>query len=223
MQIRLVTAKLTTTHLTEGDTRTMVGIDIGCNLEDKARKLRFFGLHVALLGLRRTRRWGDLHKAVQQFLYTEIVQSRTKEHGCHFSVSICLNVEFGIDAIDEFQVLTQFLSILLPYPLVEFRAVDIHLHLLRHALLIGSEEVKFLLIDIIHALELRTLIDGPRQGTHADLQFLFEFVKQVKGITPLTVHLVDEDDDGCLPHAADGHQFPGLCLHTLRAIHDDDR
>ena len=39
MQIGLVALELTTADLTEGDTRTVVRIDIGSNLEDKARKL----------------------------------------------------------------------------------------------------------------------------------------------------------------------------------------
>ena len=224
VQIRLITAELTAAHLTEGNTRAVVGIDIGGDLKDEACEFRFFWLHIAFLGLRRTRRGGNLHKAVQQFLHTEVIQGRAEEYWCHLGVSICLDVKFGIDTIDEFQIFTQLLSILLPYPLVEFLAVDIHFHLLRHTLLIGSEEVKLLLINVIHTLELRALIDGPGQRTHADLQFLLQFVEQVEGIATLTVHLVDENDDGRLPHTADGHQFTSLCLHTFRTIdHDDGR
>ena len=54
------------------------------------------------------------------------------------------------------------------------------------------------------------------------VQLLLQFVEQIEGIASLTVHLVDEDDDGRLPHAADGHQLAGLCLHTLGTVHHND-
>ena len=66
------------------------------------------------------------------------------------------------------------------------------------------------------------MVDGPTQGAYLDFEFLFQFVEQVKGVTTLTVHLVDEDDDRRLSHAADSHQLTRLCLHTLRAIYHDN-
>ena len=66
------------------------------------------------------------------------------------------------------------------------------------------------------------MVDGPTQGAYLDFQFLFQFVEQVKGVTTLTVHLVDEDDHRCLPHATDSHQLTGLCLHTLCTIYHDN-
>ena len=77
MEIGLVTLELTTAHLTEGDTRTMVGVDIGRDLEDETCKLGFLRLHVALLGLRGTGTGSDLHKTVQQFLHAKVIQGRT--------------------------------------------------------------------------------------------------------------------------------------------------
>ena len=59
MQIRLITAELTAAHLTEGDTRAVIGIDIGSDLKDKACEFGFFWLHIALFGLRRTGRGSD--------------------------------------------------------------------------------------------------------------------------------------------------------------------
>ena len=57
-----------------------------------------------------------------------------------------------------------------------------------------------------------------------NLKFFFQFIKQVERITPLTVHLVDEDDDRRIAHATHLHQFPGLCFNTLgRVDHNDGR
>ena len=55
-----------------------------------------------------------------------------------------------------------------------------------------------------------------------DLQFLLQFVEQVKRVASFTVHLVDKDDDGRIAHAAYLHQLAGLRLHTLCRIHHDD-
>ena len=107
-------------------------------------------------------------------------------------------------------------------PLAGWGRGETYLHLLRHPLLVGREEVEFVLIDIINALELLSLVDRPRQRTHLDLQFLFQFVQQVERVATFAVHLVDEDDDGRIPHAAHLHQLPRLRLHTLGTVHHDD-
>ena len=74
MQVGLIALELTAAHLAEGDTRTMVGVDIGCDLEDKTCKLRLIGLNIALLSLSGLGTWGYLHEAVQQLLHTKVVQ-----------------------------------------------------------------------------------------------------------------------------------------------------
>lgn len=101
--------------------------------------------------------------------------------------------------------------------------MDVHSHLLGNPLLVGREEIQLVLIDIIHALEACSLVDGPRERAYFDLQFLFQLVQEVERVASFTVHLVDEDDDRRVAHAAYLHQLPGLSLNTLRRIHDDDR
>ena len=128
-------------------------------------------------------------------------------------------------AIDGYETISNIVSmnkIVLAYSLVEFLAVDIHLHFVCNALFVRCKEVEFLFVDIIDTLKLCSLVDRPAQGAHLDLEFLFQFVEQVKGVTSLTVHLIDEDDDGRLSHATDGHQFACLRLYTLGTIHHDN-
>ena len=64
--------------------------------------------------------------------------------------------------------------------------------------------------------------DGPAQGAHLDLQLFLEFIQQVKRVLPFEVHLVDENDNGRVSHAAHLHQTLGLGLYTFHAIHDED-
>ena len=224
MQIGFVAFKLSAAHLTEGDTRAVVGVDIGCDLEDETSELWFFGFHHTFLSLCGSWTWSYLDEAVKKFLYAEVVECRTKEHRCHFSFAICLYVKRGIDAIDEFEVVAQFGCIGIAHMRLQLVAVDIHLNLLCDTLFVGCEEVEFVFIDVIHALELCPLIDRPAERSHLDFQFLFEFVEEVEGVSSLTVHLVDEDDDGSLSHSADSHQLTRLRLHTFGSIdHDDSR
>ena len=162
------------------------------------------------------------HETVKQLLHTEIVQGRTEEHRCHFCFQIGVHIKCVIHPVNHFQVFTQFLCIFFSHTLIQLFRVDVHVHLLRHYLLVGCEKVQVLLIDVIDAFESSALIDRPREGTHFDLQFAFHLVKQVKRILSFTVHFVDKHDDRCFPHAAHRHQFSCLCLHTLRSVNHDD-
>ena len=139
----------------------MVGVDVGCYLEDEAGKLRLFGLYGALLSLCWSWRRSYLDKAVEQFLHTEVVQCRTEEYGSHLSRAVCLNVKLGIYAVNQLHVVAQLLGILLADVLFKFCRVDVNLHLFSHALLVGLEEVEFVLVDIVHTLELDTDVDRP--------------------------------------------------------------
>ena len=211
----------------------MVRIDIRCNLEDETSELLLFRRYHALLCLGGLRTRCDLHEAVQQFLYTEVVQGRAEEYRCHLSGTIGLHVKGRIHTIHQFQVLAQLLSILLSNhiinirvrtPLARWRGVggEAYLHLLCHPLLVGCEQVELLLIDVIHSFELRSLVDRPRQRSYLDLQFLFQLIEQVERITSFAVHLVDEDNHRGVPHSAYVHQLTSLCLHTLGAVNHDD-
>ena len=91
----------------------MVGVDVGCNLEDEARELRLFRVYHALLGLCGAWRRSYLDEAVEQLLHTEVVESRTEEYRCHLSRAVCLYVELRVYAVDEFEVVAQLLRILL--------------------------------------------------------------------------------------------------------------
>ena len=161
MQIRLVALELPTAHLTERDTRAMIRVDIRCDLEDKARELLLLRFHLTFLRLRWPRTGRNLHEAIQQFLHTEVVQCRAKEHRRHLCSAIRLHIELRVDPIHQFEVLTQFSGIILPHPTVEVSAIDINLHLIRDPLFIRREEVQFLFVDVVHPLELRALVDGP--------------------------------------------------------------
>ena len=139
----------------------MVGIDVGRYLEDETSELLFFRFHHAFLSLCRTRRRGNFNKAIQQFLHTEVIQRRAEEDGSHLSRAIGVDLEFRIDAVDQLQVVAQLLGIAFANLLIECCAADVDLYFLGDSLLVGSEQVELLFVDVVDALELCTLIDGP--------------------------------------------------------------
>lgn len=81
MQIRMIALKLTAADLTESDARTMVGVDVCCNLKDKACKLRLIRRNHTFLSLDRLRTRSYLNETIQQFLHTKVVQSTTENTG----------------------------------------------------------------------------------------------------------------------------------------------
>ena len=161
VQIWLVALELTRANLTECDTRTVVGVDIGGYLKDKSGKLLLLWLHIALFGLGWTWRWGYLYKAVKQLLHTEVVQCRTEEHWCYFGLAICLYVELGIYTVYQLQVFAQLSGVVLAHALIQLVAVDVNFYLVGHALLVGCKQVQLLLVDVIYTFELCSLIDRP--------------------------------------------------------------
>ena len=218
----MIAFKLSAAHLAEGDARTVVGVDVGCDLEDEPCKFGLVRIHHALFSLGGFRAWRYLHKAVEQLLHAKVVECTAEEHRCHPGAAVILHVKFGIDTLHQFKVVAQFRCIAVADVLFQGTAVHVHLHLFGDTLFVGGKQVELVFIDVIYTLELCPLVDGPRQWAHMDFQFLLQFVEQVKRVAPLTVHLVDENDDRRVSHAAHVHQLSGLSLHTLGAVHHDD-
>ena len=80
----------------------------------------------------------------------------------------------------------------------------------------------FLLLAVVHALEVHAAADRPVHRVRADAELLFELFKQIVGAARLAVHLVDEREDGDMPHGADLEELARLRLDALCAVNDHD-
>lgn len=149
------------TYLAECYTRTMIRVDIGGNLKDESGEFRFVRFHFTLFCLYRTRTGSNLHKAVQQFLYTKIIQGRAKEYRRAISCQIRFHIQFRINSFDQFQIATQFVCQRLTDLLIQFFRMYVDFYLLRHHLFGRLVQVQFLLINIIYSFEAGSLFDRP--------------------------------------------------------------
>ena len=116
VQIGLIAYKLPTTNFAESNTRAVVGVDVGCNLEDKSREFLFLWHHLAFLCLCGFWGGGNLHKAIQEFLYTEIVEGRAEEDGSNLGRAVGLHVKVRVHTTHQFKIFAQLVCIVLANP-----------------------------------------------------------------------------------------------------------
>ena len=76
---------------------------------------------------------------------------------------------------------------------------------------------------VVDALKIFAAANGPVDGVGLDPQLLLQLFQQLEGIPGLPVHLVDEGEDGDVPHGADLEKLAGLGLHALGCVDDHDR
>ena len=161
VQVRGIARKSTRTDLAESDAGTVVRVDVGRNLEDKARELLFIRLHRTFQGLHWSWTRSYFHKAIQQFLHAKVVQCGPEEHRSQMPIQIRLMVELRIHTFQQIKVGTQLLSLLVANVLFQFLGMDVHLHFFRHHLLRRLEQIQALLIDIVNALEASPIVNRP--------------------------------------------------------------
>ena len=162
VEIRSIAHKLAGAHFAEGDARTVVGVDVGGDLENEAAEFGFLGIDHAFFGRDGAGSRCDLDEAIEQFFDTKVVECRTKEHGRDFGRKIGVNVESGVDTVDEFEVFAEFGRIAIADVGFEFAlCVDVYGHFFGHFLFVSREEIELLLEDVVDAFETLALVDGP--------------------------------------------------------------
>src|SRR5690606_11501237 len=101
-------------------------------------------------------RGGNLNKTVQEFPYPKIVQGRPKENWLLLRFQIGILVKFGIDPMDQFQIVTQVPCMFGTYDILQFRALGVVIgYGFPYVLFaVPTEEVYISLIDVVYALEI---------------------------------------------------------------------
>ncbi len=76
--------------------------------------------------------------------------------------------------------------------------------------------------QVVHALETLAHADGPGHRRAMDLQDRLDLVQQFQRLAYLTVHLVDEGDDGCVAQPAHFQELDRLFFHALGGVDHHD-
>ena len=197
-------------------------VHVGLNFEYERGEIRGEHIYLALIADAGQRRCGHTEKFLQKRLHAEGGQSRTEEHGRQGSVPDSLHVKVP-SSPQQLYLVPQLGGLFHPQHLVQRRVLQGYLHgvdLL--ALGLAGEEQDPLLFPVIHTGKFLAAADGPVDGVGVDTQFPLYLLAQLQGVAGLTVHLVDEGENGDVPQGADLEQLPGLRLHALSAIDDHD-
>ena len=118
----------------------MARVHIGMYLEHESREFLLLGAYLAFLGLDGFGSRRDFHEAVKQLFHSKGIECRAEKHRGHFALQILALIKFGIDAINQLDVFTQFGGIVLPYSFIYALVINrINLHALTYALLVGCE------------------------------------------------------------------------------------
>jgi len=222
MYIGPVPLKASGNDFYKGQPVAVVGIHIGVDLKYKAGKLRFCGFHIPVFSMNRTGCRRQVHKAIQNILYPEIIQGTPEEKGRDLTCQVGLLIKIRIYTIDEFQFLVQHFSetshIGAEGLITEIRV----LFYFTHSLLAPFKGTEYLFVTVINSLEGRSHSHGPAQGMHPDFQFFFNLIQQFEGILGRPVHLIYKNHHRGLAHAAHLHESARLGLHPLGCIDNDN-
>ena len=78
-------------------------------------------------------------------------------------------------------------------------------------------------LAVEHPLKALAGADRPVDRAARDAEHSLDLVHQIERVVPVSVHLVDERDDGDLAHAADFEKLDGLRLDALAAVDEHHR
>ena len=102
MKVGLIAHKLAATNFAKGNTRTMIGVDVSSYLKDKPCKFGFRRLYYSLFCLRRLGAGCYFHKAIEQFLHTEIIKCATEKNRCNLRRTIGVDLKFWVYPANQF-------------------------------------------------------------------------------------------------------------------------
>ena len=198
-------------------------VHVRLDLEHEGGEVGGEGVDHARVALAREGRGGHAQKALQERLHAEVRQRAAEEHGRERAVSHGVEVELAPRA-EQLDLVGEVVAPFLPNEIDQRGIVqrDLgHAGLLRVARV--GEVDDALLLAVVNALKFLAAADGPVDGVGVDAKLTLDLLAQLERVARLTVHLVDEGEDGDMAQGAHAEQLARLRLDALRAVDDHDR
>ena len=166
---------------------------------------------------------GHPEKLLQEGLNAEAGESGAEEHRGQLAVAHCLQIQLLTGPVQQLQLVPELVAVGLADDLGQPGIVQSDLLAVGGlGAAVGGEVENPLVGPVIDALEVLAAADGPVHRAGVDAQLVLDLLAQVEGIPGLPIHLVDEGEDGNVPHGADLEQLPGLGFHALGGVDDHD-
>ena len=192
-------------HAHEHHAVAVRGIHVRLDLEHDRGEPGIVRIDVALQGLARLRRRGDVHQRIEDFAHAEVVDGRAEEGGRLAAGEEFLARERRRSAAHQLDVGARTHELLAETRL-QRRVIepgdDLFLFLV-DPVFAGAEHANAVLRQVINAAEGFAHADRPGEWDDRHAQRLLDFVDQVERFAYFPVHLVDEGDDRRAARPAD--------------------
>ena len=211
-------------HPHKGDAVPVGLVHVGLDLKHKGGEVLVKAVDDRIARLSGKGSGGHTQEFLQKGLHTEVGQRRAKKDWGQLSMAHPLQIKVAGGTVQQLDLVHQLAVLALADQLGQSGVV--HLDLSGgggFGVGVGGEVDDFAVLAVVHALELLAAADGPVHGIGVDAQLLLQLFAQFKGVPGLPVHLVDEGEDGDVPHGAHLEQLAGLSLHALGCVNDHHR
>lgn len=153
VQVGGVALEFAGAYFAEGDAGAVVGVDVGCYLEDEACEFFFFGFDGSFFCCGGAGGGGDFYEAVEEFFYAEVVEGGAEEDGGEVAGEVFFAVELGVYFLDDFEFVAKAVGEFVADFFVEGVALEVDFYFFCDDLFGGAEEVEAVVVDVVDAFE----------------------------------------------------------------------
>ena len=221
MQVVGIALEFSRTHPHKSNAVAVFRIHVCVNFKNEPGELVFRRINHALFSRARQRIRCNIDKAIQHFLYAEIINRRAEKHRVYFAAHIRFPVKIGINRRYHFHFFTQFGGGSFAHVFFQVRVIEvIKLYRFFRVVLLSvrTKQDQLLLINIVNTLKTLPHTDGPRQRYNLQIQFSFDLIEQIHCVFSLAVEFIDEYDNRSFTHFAHADEFFGLLLYPFRHV-----
>ena len=219
----LVRLELAGDHPHKGDAVPVGLVHVGLDFKDEGGEILVKGVDDLVSCLPGQGRGGHAQKLLQEGLHAEVGEGGAEEHRGQLAVAHPVQIKVAGGAVQQVDFVHQLVPLGGANEVGQGGVVGLNDGGgSRLGVGIGGEVDDLPVLAVVHTLELLAAADGPVHGVGVDTQLLLQLLTQLKGVPGLPVHLVDEGEDGDIPHGANLKQLPGLGLHALGGVDDHD-
>ena len=157
----------------------------------------------------------------QKCLHTKVSHSRTEEHRSQFAIFNFFHVEFIACHIKQFNVITQIFVKFCAKQFLNlrvFQRTGSGFQFFGTVATVFFEQLNAVFQTVVNAFVVTIDTDRPVNGIRTNVQYFFQFIHQIKGVTAVTVQFVYKGKDRQFTTMANPEQFFSLRFYTFSCV-----